>query len=101
MGAPMECSYCKKPCRGEIAFEILENVKGEGPVKRRACFPCISELGEKIMRPPRAPVDNEGEAPCRVCQHSRKVHHRHDDGGGHVDAWCDGDADCSCTTFTE
>jgi len=52
----MECSYCKKPCRGEIAFELLENVKGEGPVKKRACFPCIQELGERVMRPPRPEV---------------------------------------------
>jgi len=31
-------------------------VKGEGPVKKRACFLCIQELGERVMRPPRVEV---------------------------------------------
>lgn len=47
----MECSFCKKSCPGGLAFEVLEDVQGEGPTKKRACFPCLSALGEKIMRP--------------------------------------------------
>jgi len=45
----MECSSCKKPT--PWAFELVEDVKGEGPTKRHLCFPCIQELGDKIMRP--------------------------------------------------
>lgn len=43
----MDCSYCKKPVK--ISFDITEDVPGEGPSKRRACFPCIVSMGEKIM----------------------------------------------------
>ena len=43
----MDCSYCKKPVM--IAFELTEDVPGEGPSKRRACFLCVQAQGEKFM----------------------------------------------------
>lgn len=45
----MECSSCHKPVRW--VFELLEDVPGGGPTKQRLCFPCISTLGEELMRP--------------------------------------------------
>ena len=45
----MKCSLCGKPARW--AFDLLEDVAGEGPARRRVCFPCLAKLGEDIMRP--------------------------------------------------
>jgi len=47
----MECSYCKGPPPGGIVFLLEELVPGAGPQRKTACFKCIQELGEKIMRP--------------------------------------------------
>jgi len=57
----MECSSCKKPTTW--AFELIEDVNGEGPTKRHLCFPCIQELGNKIMRPINYPQIDAGGAP--------------------------------------
>lgn len=62
----MKCSYCGKAPRGGIVLELLEDVKGAGPTKKHACFPCISEIGEKIMRPP-APPKIEVKGRCEGC----------------------------------
>ena len=45
----MECFYCKKPPAGGIALELIVDAPGDGPTKRRVCFPCLSEVAEKIM----------------------------------------------------
>jgi hypothetical protein len=42
-----ECSTCKK--QTSWAFEVLEDVPGKRPVRRNLCFPCISDLGDRIM----------------------------------------------------
>lgn len=52
----IECFYCKQPARGGFAFELIEDIPGKIPVKRRACFPCLNDIGEKIMRPPQEPA---------------------------------------------
>lgn len=46
MGETLTCSYCKKP--KTPCFKVVEQ-KGQGVVERAACFPCISEIGEKVM----------------------------------------------------
>ena len=43
----MDCSICKKPTAW--AFEILEEIPGKRPERRKVCFPCVSELGDKVM----------------------------------------------------
>jgi hypothetical protein len=43
----MDCSICKKPTTW--VFELLEEVPGKRPERRKLCFPCVSDLGEKIM----------------------------------------------------
>lgn len=47
----MECSYCKKPPPGGIVLELTEDVPGEGPTRRKACFLCLQLIAERIMRP--------------------------------------------------
>lgn len=44
----MDCSYCKKPV--DLAFLMEEQIPGVGPERRRACFSCLSEIGDKKMR---------------------------------------------------
>lgn len=56
----MLCSYCGKPHK--ILLLIHEDVQNSGPTRKEACFACLQDLAEKIMRPPQAvsaipPVD--------------------------------------------
>jgi len=51
----MECFYCKKPPLGGIALELVEDVPGKGPEKRKTCLPCLQGIAEKLMRPPDEP----------------------------------------------
>ncbi len=91
----MDCSYCKQPTR--YAFVIDEQPASGGPKKMRACFPCISAIGEKIMRAQVSPTTAQDQAaaptpfslcvPCPGCGGIRRENckdypkHQHD--------WCD------------
>jgi len=41
------CSYCKKP--KPLMFRLVVNQDGRDTAERFACFPCLSEIGEKEM----------------------------------------------------
>ncbi len=61
----MDCSYCKKQV--DLAFLMEEHVSGVGPERRRTCFQCLSEMGDKKMREIRAAKEIEqGLKPVRV-----------------------------------
>jgi len=59
----MFCDFCKKPCLGGIAFKLMEQIDGTSSRSRKACFPCIQEIGERIMNPrppqPEPPKDRQ------------------------------------------
>lgn len=44
----MDCSYCKK--KFKTLFLLQEDIPGEGPTRKQACFSCIQDLGEKAMQ---------------------------------------------------
>ncbi len=52
------CSYCKNEV--DLAFKVVAKNKDGRAVDRLACFPCISEIGEKAMREHRA---RQGDRP--------------------------------------
>lgn len=64
----MECSFCKKPPRGGLFFIMEEVVPGGDAQKKKACFPCIMALGEKIMRPPEPVWRVEVHGVCAGCK---------------------------------
>jgi hypothetical protein len=43
----VDCSYCKKPVT--LAFDMTEAKPNGGEVKRRACFPCLEDIGRREM----------------------------------------------------
>lgn len=94
----MICVYCEKPV--PLVFVMLEDVPGVGPTSRNGCFPCISILGEKIMReyhaaqgPPEVTPDGVVRAPlteckpCSGCGGMRRENCK--DYGKHHHDWCD------------
>ncbi len=44
----MDCFYCSKPT--QYAVVIHAHPPGGGAYTRKACFPCLSAIAEKVMR---------------------------------------------------
>lgn len=91
----MTCSYCGKETT--FAFVLHENVQGEGPSVRQACFPCITTIGERVMREhvrtqetglqPAPPDVTTFCKPCFGCAGVRRENCTNV--GQHAHTWCD------------
>jgi len=44
----MDCSYCQKPRK--LVFVLQEDVPGDGPAKKLACFDCLEGIAKKQMQ---------------------------------------------------
>lgn len=44
----MTCNICGLPVLW--TFELIQNVGGVGPQKKLVCFPCLTSLGEQLIR---------------------------------------------------